>query len=106
MLKSSFHCERFIFLSGLKKASAELFIAFMVVAARDLYMGRNISAKGPLLMEGADDTALSLEHLHEIGSEKGKAYLHYTDATHRHRASKYRHSTLQISAEQTKHSRQ
>lgn len=73
MLKSSFHCERFIFLSGLKKASAQLFIAFMVVAACDLYMGRNISAKGRLLMEGADDTALSLEHLHEIGSEKGKA---------------------------------
>lgn len=106
MLESSFHCERFIFLSGLKMASAELFVAFIVVAACDLYMGRNISAKGPLLIEGADDTALSLEHLHEIGNEKSKAYLHYTDATHRHLTSKYRHSTVQISAEQIKHSRQ
>lgn len=106
MLKNSFHSERFIFLSGLKMASAELFVAFMVVAACDLYMGTNISAKGPLLMEGADGTALSLEHLHEIGNEKGKVYLHYTDATHRHLTSKYRHSTAQISAEHTKHSRQ
>lgn len=105
MLKSSFHCERFIFLSGLKMASAELFVAFMVVAACDLYVGRNISAKRPLLMEGADDTALSLEHLHEIGNEKGKAHLHYTDATHRHLTSKYRHSTEQTSAAQTKHFR-
>lgn len=106
MLKTSYYCERFIFLSGLKMASAEVFVAFIVVLARDLYMVRNISAKGPLLIERADDTALSLEHLHEIGNEKGKAYLHYTDATHRHLTSKYRHSTVQISAEQIKHSRQ
>lgn len=106
MLKSSFHRELFIFLSGSKMASAELFVSFMVVAACDLYMGRNVSTKGSLLMEGADDTALSLEHLHEIGNEKGKAYLHHTDAMHRHHTSKYRHSTVQISAEQTKHSRQ
>lgn len=62
----------------------------MVVA--DLYMGRKISAKGPLLVEGADGTAMSLEHLHEIGSEKGEACLHYTDAVHRHLASKYSHT--------------
>lgn len=105
MLKSSFHCERFIFLSGLKMASAELYVAFMVVASCDLYVGRNVSAKGPLLMEEADATALSLEHLHEIGNEKDKAHLHYTDATHRHLTSKYRHSSVQISAEQTKHYR-
>lgn len=105
MLKSSFHCERFIFLSGLKMASAELFVAFVVMAACDLYVGRNISAQGPLFMEEADDTALSLEHLHEIGNEKGKAHLHYTDATHRHLTSKYGHSSVQISAEHTKHFR-
>lgn len=80
-------------------ASVELFVAFMVVAACNLYVGRNISAKGSLLMEGADDTALNLEHLPEIRNEKGKVYLHYTDAMHRHLTSKYRHSIVQISAE-------
>lgn len=49
--------------------SAELVVAFMAVAACDLYMGRNISTEGPLLMEGADDTAWSLEHLHDIENE-------------------------------------
>lgn len=64
----------------------------MVVADCDLHIGRNISAKVPLLMEGADGTAVSVEHLHETGSEKGEACLHYTDATHKHLTSKYRHT--------------
>lgn len=46
---------------------------------------------GSLLMAGADGTAVSLEHLHETGSEKGGVCLRYTDVIHRHLASKYRH---------------
>lgn len=64
----------------------------MVVAHCDLYIGKNISVKGPPLVEGADGTAVSLEHLHEIGSEKGEARLRYTDAARRHLASKCRHT--------------
>lgn len=65
---------------------------FMVVADCDLYTARNISAKGLPLVGGADGTALSLEHLHEIGSVRGEARLCYTDAAHKHLSSKYRHT--------------
>jgi len=64
----------------------------MEVADCDFYIGSNISAKGPLLMEGADGTAVSLERLHETGSEKGEVCLRYTDAAHKLLISKYRHT--------------
>lgn len=74
----------------------------MVVTDSDLRMGRNTSAKGSLLVARADGTAVSLEHLHETGSEKGEVCLRYTDAAHRHPTSKYKHSTVQISLGQTR----
>lgn len=74
----------------------------MVVTDGDLRMGRNTSAKGSLLMARADGTAVSLEQLHETGSEKGEVCLRYTDAAHRHATSKYKHSTVQISLGQTR----
>lgn len=100
MLKSSFHCEWFIFLSGLKMASAELFIDEGSVLHHggicNLCKGRNISAKGPPLMERTDATAVSLECLHEAGSEIGKAHQRYADAAHRHLTSKYRHTQHRV----------
>lgn len=66
--------------------------AFTVVADCDLYIRRNISAKGPPLVKRADGTAVSSGHLSEVGSKKGEACLCYTDAAHRHLASKYRHT--------------
>lgn len=75
---------------------------FVVVADCDLYIGRNIPAKGPPLTEGAGGTAVSSEHLHGTGSEQGVEHLRDSGAAHRHLASKYRHSTVQIPVGQTK----
>lgn len=80
MLKSSSHYERFIFLSGLKMASAELHT--------DEGTAHGGGRLQPLCRKEYFCKGSSMKHLHKIGSEKDEAYLCYTDAACRHLTSK------------------